>query len=293
MADENILTAVEDGDPCGPDLQWDPEFMAVGQALDNLIAQSDEAVVDGERTGDGGEFFDEIERGMRGLSARTRDLRLFAIRAEVAWRQGGLPLFAPAFENLVAASETWPDPATGVHPRADEEDGDLGERIAALGRLLNRIPNLAAAIGWGKQEPSPEARAETGTTLRGIFDSWTARLDAAFGSELPSRGEAWRSIQQLIGDADVPGAEAVESAEGAVPGQAVAVKPTTNAWDCIDDAIRLMEAQDRHSPALPVLYMLSRWRSVGIIDISMKMRVSGVTLEQLLDSVHKQLDDPT
>ncbi len=286
MADESILMAVEGDDPCGADLRWDPAYMAVGQALDNMIAQGDEAVVDGELAGDATEFFDEIEKGVRDLSERTKDLRLLAIRAEANWMHGGLAPFAAALEDLVVAAETWPDPDTGVHPRADEEDGDLGERAAALGRLLNRSPSIAASIGWGEREPSFDESNETAATLRGIFDSWTARLEAAFGSDLPVRTEVWNSIKKLIGTPSPAEGDETGADGGAQTG------PIGNAWDSIDRAIGLMETQDRHSPALPVLHMLSRWRSMGIIDISMKMRVSGVSLEQLLDSIHKQLQGP-
>ena len=49
-----------------------------------------------------------------------------------------------------------------------------------------------------------------------------------------------------------------------------------------------MTRQDRHSPALPVLQLLAGWRSFDIVEIADAMKQSGISLEQLLESVKKQ-----
>ena len=285
MADNAILAPVEGADPCGEDLRWDAEFMAVMQLFDNLVLGGNAGVVEGESVESSiGAFADVIDR-IDQLCERTKDLRLLALRAEAAWRSTGLSAFALALEELVAAAELWPDPATGAHPRADEMDGDLGERVAPLGKLLNVAPSLAATIGWG-ESPAIEARQHTTSTLQGVFTAWTARLEAAFADDLPSHGDAWNAIRALLPTAG----PALEDEEGAADGGGEATAPpTVDAWDLIERAAELLSTQDRHSPALPVLHLLLIWRSRGILEIAEGMRKSGLTMEQLLDSVSKQI----
>ena len=221
------------------------------------------------------------------LSSKTKDLRVLAIYAESCWRGQGLPAFAVAMEDLVSVAETWPDPDGGVHPRADEEDGDLGERSAPIGRLLNRIPTLANTIGWGDREDDPQ-RAEARSGLKDIFDRWDERLGPALGEALPPKGDAWRTLSKILGG----GEGAPEAAEAQAEGAPGTPHPTANAWDTITRAAELMARQDHHSPALPMLRLLATWRDREIIDISKTMRESGISLEQLFDSIDHQLNPP-
>ena len=76
-------------------------------------------------------------------------------------------------------------------------------------------------------------------------------------------------------------------AAGTEPG-ALASAPAVSVWDLIDRAAEQMTRQDRHSPALPVLQLLAGWRSFDIVEIAAAMKQSGISLEQLLESVKKQ-----
>ena len=289
MADPAILTPVEGDDPCGEDLRWDMDFMTVMQEFDSLFLQDQGGVVeDAAAADDAPEARDFIDR-VNGLCARTKDLRLLGARAEAMWRSAGLAAFADALEDMVAAVEEWPDPASGIHPRADEFDGDLAERTAPLSRLINNAPVVARSVGWGA-EPSADERRAAAETLQGVFDSWTARLEPAFGRDLPSRTNAWEAIRPMLAGAAeaAPAAEAggdgaTESTAGAPP------PPPADAWDLIERAAELMANQDRHSPALPLLRLLLVWRSKGILEIAESMKTSGMTMEQFLDSTRKQL----
>ena len=270
-------------------MQWDPDFMAAGQMLDNMALEADEGVVEGEAIGADPNQAKELEDRITSLCGRTRDMRVMALRAELAWRQSGLAAFADTMEDAVALAERWPDPDSGFHPRADPDDGDLGERAAALGKLLNRAPRLAAVVGWGAAQPPMDARQAAAATLRGVFDQWTARLEAAFARDLPSRRDAWNAIRELLGEV-VPVAAAGDEEDGAPA--AVAAPVPADAWDLVARAAEVMAAQDRHSPALPILRMLLKWRSEDILGIADAQRNSGLSLEQLLDSVRNQLNPP-
>ena len=282
MPNQTILDPVTEQDPCGPDLRWDSEFLALADAFEMTEAKGAASVVEGELVDASGQAFDDVVQRAIALSARTKDIRVLAVYVEARWRQAGLVAFADAMADLVVLLERWPDAGEGIHPRAVESDGDLAERAAALGKLLNRIPPLAATIGWGANDIGD--RSACVGKLRSVFDAWTERLQAAFGERMPSPTAAWQGLQALVGtEWMVP-----DRVEGVDPR---AERPARNAdaWDLIDESLGRMREQDHHSPALPLLRLLATWRSLGIIEIVDRMKGSGVTLEQLMESVKRQI----
>ena len=284
MVNPMVTSRVEGDDPCGPDMRWDPACIQLNYGMQAAVARGDDSVLDAESEDANVPVFRELVEAAEDLGRKTKDVRILAIHAEASWRDRGLAAFADAMEGLVAVVETWPDPDTGVHPRADEEDGDLGERVAPLSRLLQLVPALASTVGWGAVREVSQ-RQEAAEALRGVFERWDERLGPAFGQELPPPREAWAVLSRLLG--------VVSDSRSQTTGEsAVADPPPDDAWDLIEQAATQMERQDRHSPALPILQLLARWRSVGLIAIAEAMRVSGVALEQLLESVRKQLNPP-
>ena len=283
MPNPTIREPVTELDPCGPDLRWDGEFLALVDAFEVTVAKGAASVVEGELVDAPGKAFDEVVEGAIALSRRTKDLRVLAVYVEARWQQAGLVGFADAMADLLAVQERWPGARDGIHPRAEESDDDLGERAAALGRLLNRIPTLAATIGWGASDAGD--RSACVSTLRKVFDPWAERLQVAFGNQMPSGTAAWEALQAVLGT------EWLAADQVRVDGDAPS-GPTprnTDAWDLIDEALSRMREQDHHSPALPLLRLLSTWRSLGIIEIVDRMTGSGVTLEQLMESVKRQI----
>lgn len=283
MSTEVALTPVAEDDPCGPDLRWDPAFQELSHEME-LVADTDDSVLDAELTASDAPSFRDIIAKAEALCARTKDLRVLAIHAEASWRHGGLTAFADSFEALVAVAVAWPDGEAGVHPRADPEDGDLGERGAPLGKLLNSVPVLATTVGWGTTPPPFSAQLEASAKLRAVFDAWTDTLEPAFGLDLPPARDAWRAISPLVATETAPEGDDPET--GDAPERVAA--PPANAWDMIGRAEELMVQQDHHSPAIPVLRMLTLWRSREITEIADLMRPAGITLEQLLESIKQQ-----
>lgn len=290
MPDQTILDPVSAEDPCGPDLRWDPEFASLEHAFE-MATSTSEDVVEGEAEADDDGGLQEVISTARQLCAKTKDMRVLAMLAEAQWRSGGLAAFGDVLADLVAVAETWPEPDTGFHPRADEEDGDLSERNAPLARLVGRVPMLAEVSGWGTA-PAPETQQSTRDILAGVFGRWTDRLEPAFGRDVASPRDAWAALRGLVGE---PGAQEGDATGDATEGQppvgaSVAPPPTANAWDALDHALQLMALQNSHSPAIPVLRLLATWREADIIDIAEAMREAGVTLEQLLEAIKKRLD---
>lgn len=277
---------VEGDDPCGPDMQWNTDFVQLSQDFEMAKVQSaDTATIDGELADSGDQAtFEEIVEKAEELLKKTKDIRLMAMYAEASWYDSGLAAFSSSMEGIAVAIETWGDHETGVYPRADEDDGDLGMRVAPLGKLINQISFLSNTIGWGDKQPEISERQAISAELKGVFDSWTARFETAFGDGLPSSITAWKALQKIVGDGDA----AEEQADDAGPATGGARLAGGDAWDVVERAAELMAHQDHHSPALPVLRMLGRWRSLGIIEIANDMKISGVTLEALLESIKKQ-----
>ena len=288
MASGAFLGPVSAADPCGPNMRWDPQFQELTHAFDGALAQGS-AALDAEVVASGAPTFREIADMAEKMCSKTKDLRVLAIYVEAQWRDCGLAEFAEALELLVSAVETWPDPDFGLHPRADEEDGDLGERVAAFGKLVNRIPALTGAMGWGAHLEISE-RLEVVAKLRGVFDAWDERLGSALGTGLPSKREAWRALQTLVGDDEQL---AIDDAGAADDGDAPRIRAgEANAWDLIEHAAELMARQNHHSPALPVLRLLATWRGLDLVKIVDVMRPSGITMEQLLASIKQQTESP-
>ncbi len=289
MTNPVFLEPVSDDSPCGEDMRWDPVFIQFMQDFDATRGGDDQGVLDAEMASGGGpdKTLEEVLEEAVELSGKTKDLRILSVYVEGSWILGGLGAFADAMEDLVCVIEKWPNPDEGVHPRADEDDGDLSERMAPLGKLLKQIPILAGAVGWGGKQPEISERSRIAEVLKGVFNSWSQRVGPAFNDDSPSSIEAWRAVKKLTEEAG--GAAVVSVAQASEDGTVVTAATGADTWDLVDQAAEAMANQDRHSPALPVLRLLGTWRSLNIMEIADNMKASGVSLEQLLDSIKKQM----
>jgi len=285
-----LLEAVPGDDPCGPDMRWEPEVQKLAQDFDTLINDADDAAVVGaEVAATDQPRFEDIAFAAEDLCRKTKDVGILAIYAEACWRDRGLADFADAMDDFAAVVEQWADPDAGLHPRADPEDGHLGERTAPLGKMLLRLPSLAATVGWGQSEPEISVRTDASARLRAIFQDWQARFEPAFGSELPSKENAWNALRPLLVAADgVDSLDEEDDADPDAPAAAAAPPPSANAWDLVERAAELMAEQEQHSPALPMLRLIATWRSRDLVEIMQSMSQAGTQLEQLLQSMKQQ-----
>ena len=288
MNDEDLLlTPISEEDPCGPDIRWEPEMLRLSNSFANAVRRSEGAVVGAETVALQIASFDDIRDDALALSRTTKDVGVLAIYAESSWRHLGLAGFARAMDAAVKVMEKWPDPNRGVHPRADEDDGDLGERGAALGRLVRQIPELVVTVGWGAESDTISSE-ETAATLTRIFEAWTARLDACFGSDLVPPKDAWRALQGLLAGVGSRSADG-ESGEAASSDGKIPQTAPVDVWALVDLTIARMSEQNRHSPALSLLRLVSEWRDLELTEISERMKTSGVSIELLMDAVRKQI----
>ena len=71
MALTDLMAPLSESDPCGADLQWDADMLALDQTM--LAAQAeDEAVVDGQQVARDAATFDDVIPPWRKRFARAR-----------------------------------------------------------------------------------------------------------------------------------------------------------------------------------------------------------------------------
>ena len=76
MPNPRLLEPVSEQDPCGSDLRWDTDFLALDNALSAAVAQGQGAVVAGEVAETGDQAYDDVVAQAVALSTRTKDLRV-------------------------------------------------------------------------------------------------------------------------------------------------------------------------------------------------------------------------
>ena len=289
------LAPVSDGDPCGPDLRWDPEVSGLDTVVAQVFSADEQGVVEGEVSLPAGlPTPRELAASTRSLLARTKSIPVLAANARALWMTQGLAGLALGLEALVAVLERWPDPATGVHPRADE-DGDLGERYAALARSLHDLPRYASRIGWGKTTDSAAMRS-TAERLDTLFASWGARLGPALSDDVPAAADLWRTLRGLEGmegllsEAGAPANEEGSELEAAEDGLPSPPARTDDPWALLDATLLAMERTNRHSPAVLMLRLIATWRDKDVTYIVKSMGEAGLGLEALVKALQAQID---
>ena len=292
---ERLLAPVSDDDPCGRDLRWSPAFTSFLSDFEAATSDAEGIVVGAEAVDDGDISFESLLRRSDSLIESTKDIRILAIRAEIAWHERGLEGFLIALEESLEALAQWPDPRAGIHPRADDEDdSDLGERAAPLAKLLHRVPALAATLGWGNTPESPE-RLATATRFESLFANWAARTQAALGNDAPSASAAWQALKPVLAPVlaqagSDAGIETGREQKGPQARTSQGAVPDSNAWDVLERACELMAKQSPHSPAIPALRVVASWRNLDLLEVAHRLKPSGITLEAQLDAYRKYLD---
>jgi type VI secretion system protein ImpA len=211
-----LLQAVDASAPCGEDLTYDADFLALETAAAGKPEQQFGDTVIAAEPPD----WRDIERRCRALLARTKDLRVAGLLGRAWVGVKGLRGLADALELVAALLEAhWDE----VHPRL--EDGDAFMRVNALGMLddtgglladlrgseLLRAPGggvavrdalallrgqtleqqpsftaaqlrLAAADAWQQGQPGLQALAAARASLQRIVAACSAHLQ---GSDMP------------------------------------------------------------------------------------------------------------
>ena len=290
------LSPVSDDDPCGPDLRWAPEVAELDTVVAQVFSADEQGVVEGEVSLPAGlPTPRELAARTRSVLERTKSIPVLAAHLRTLWMAQGLSGLALGLETLVAVVERWPDPATGVHPRADD-DGDMSERYAAIARALHDLPRYAARIGWGKTAGEAAMRS-TAERLQSLFASWTSRLDPALDGDVPTATDLWRTLrgiegmEGLLSEAGTVVHEEDDSitaagGDGPSPPPARSDDP----WALLDATLLAMERTNRHSPAVLMLRLIATWKDKDVTYIVKSMGEAGLGFEALVKALQAQID---
>ena len=125
---EALLKETPSEPPCGPDLEYDAEFLELDQVSRGKPEQQfGETIIPAEEPN-----WADVAQRAEGLLARSKDLRIAALLARARLHTEQFAGLQPAMELIRLMLERHWD---HVHPRLDPEDGDATMRLNALAGL--------------------------------------------------------------------------------------------------------------------------------------------------------------
>ncbi len=178
------LTPVSDGAPCGPDLEYDHDFVVLfASAAPRPDVQYGTFVGAADPLN-----WSEIERDCRRLMLRTKDMRVAVLYTRCRTRLGGAVGLAEGTRLLMTWLQAFPD---NIHPRvgADGEDRD-----AALDMRMNALQGLADPEGMLADVREIVLVKSTATRLQ-VRD-----VERAFAHPRPADAIAPDSVAQQLQD---------------------------------------------------------------------------------------------
>jgi type VI secretion system protein ImpA len=143
-----LMEPIAADSPCGPDLEYDPEFLALEQAAQGKPEQVLGSTVIPKEEPD----WDDVARRAKALLGRSKDLRVATLYARALTRRGNLAGLATGLAVISQFLDRYWD---AVHPRpAPDEGQDPTMRLnvlAALGApdVLVRDARAAAVVPPG------------------------------------------------------------------------------------------------------------------------------------------------
>jgi type VI secretion system protein ImpA len=178
MAYENLDAWLEplDGDACGDDLEYDPEFLE----LDQVAAGKPETQFAPAEP----PLWPQVRELAEGLLGRTRDLRVGMLWGRASLNLDGLEALAPTLKLLNGWLDRFWDE---VHPRNDPDDGDTFARLSVMGGL----DKLDALLGDVRQCLVLPDRRLGGLRLR--------EIEIALERLSPRDDESPRTLGQIQG----------------------------------------------------------------------------------------------
>ncbi len=222
---EQCLLPVSAQDPCGPDLEYDPEFLALEQAVRPQPGQE-------FRRGDGATIaveaaetqWPKVLEQAQALLARTKDLRVALLLVRALLHQEG---YAGIASGMALLRRLLQDYWEGIHPRLEPDDADPTMRLNALA-ALNATDSVLGDIrssfvvdsrqhgrlrvrdietAQGRLEPPPGESKLSATELAGLLDaalSQSPELTGQSAAALQDLDAMTDWLAQRVGDASLP-----------------------------------------------------------------------------------------
>lgn len=204
---EAMLAPIVGDAPCGPDLEYDEDFLQLQQCAAGRPEEQYGATVIAARAPD----WARVEALGTALFARTKDLRVLAELAGAWVRAHGLPGYAQALRLAASLLSRYWD---SVHPQLAIDDfSDPMPRVNALNALIcpqgaarfARDCLLIGALTVKEADAALEVRDTTGASdrllheLRAAFDQGDATVRAAFDA-LDALADIRAIVRDKLGD---------------------------------------------------------------------------------------------
>lgn len=208
---EALLAPVDSQNPSGPDLEYDPQFLALTQlARGKPEEQYGSKLIPAQEPN-----WAEVSDAAQALLARSKDLRVAMLWLRGATNVGGYDGFVDGIALMHGLLEQFWD---SVHPQLDAADGnDPTMRLNALAGLVEPTQVLRdlrqAALGGQRGADALRVRAielalagaepakgETAPTEAGVRQALASLVaaDAALAARLQAADHGLRAIEALI-----------------------------------------------------------------------------------------------
>lgn len=195
---ETLLEPISDGAPCGPDLEYDPEFGEMDRAAQAKPEQQFGDTLVAAEPAD----WKDVKKRAEALLQRTKDMRVAVHWARASLHQVGLTGFEQALQLLRGYVETFWD---SVHPELDhEDDDDPTYRTNTLVMLCDEETMLRDL----RETPLVSSR----TVGRFSLKDWEHAREAHDTSAEPSSDDTWGEQTSAEPEAKGPTTEIIEAA---------------------------------------------------------------------------------
>lgn len=179
---DELSAPLSEGQPCGPDLEYDAAFIA----LDAASHGTPERVSGNTVVAAAAPVWSEVHDAALALARRTRDLRVAVLLARAGARVRALAGYADGMSLVARLLEQHWD---SVHPRLDALDGDDATmRLNALATLANGASGLLDLRACAVVAPGHPL------TVRMIELAWT-KADPAAGESRPTQAGLGKALQ--------------------------------------------------------------------------------------------------
>ncbi|WP_175689539.1 ImpA family type VI secretion system protein [Burkholderia anthina] len=202
------LTPVSDNTPCGPDLEYDHDFVV----LFSRVAPKQDVQYGAFVGAPDPLNWSEIERDCRRLMMRTKDLRVAVLYTRCRTRLGGVMGLSEGTAVLAAWLQAFPD---DIHPQTSADS----DRDAALEMRMNALQALSDSEGLLADVREIVLMKSTVTRLQ-VRD-----VERAFAHPRPADALAPESVIQQLQDMNAQHPATVEGID-----DTIAHLATINTW---------------------------------------------------------------
>ncbi|MDO6590538.1 type VI secretion system protein TssA [Loktanella sp. D2R18] len=199
---ETLLQSFDGDQPCGEDLEYDPDFVA----LEMANQPGEERVIGDAVIAAEPPDYDNVAELATDLLGRSKDLRVAVMLADAALRTRGLTGFEDVLRYI---SDCLTDHWDHVHPQLDDEDDDDPTmRVNAIVGLTNRATILRSL----RVAPLVESRAFGQFGLRDIEVAAGEATPPADMENVPTQ----QTVSAAFQDADADQLSETMDAAGAI-----------------------------------------------------------------------------